>query len=765
MATALALWCALLAALIYRRERFGGLTIGVVGAGSLLIALAAAGPEWNRPTTRWAAVMVDVSPSTRTAGYRDAEGLARRIHELLGETPYRVTYFADGPVEAAPASGGRITDLPCERTVYPVPSGAAAVLLFSDCRFELPAQSAPVYVVDDVGLEDVGDAAVSSLEVRGGEARVGTSNGGAARGMTLHGLGGTIAATAPSGPGVVSRRVAPGANVISAELAPGDAWPENDALSAVAPPGEVRERWWVSGSVAAPAGWRAVTPGQLPTEAAAYLAASVVALANVSAADLSEGQTRGLAQYVRDAGGALMILGGDRAFGAGGYMGTRLEALSPLASSPPRPTTHWVILADSSGSMSASADAGGGDGGATRWAYAARAVAGVLPHLPPDDVVSVGSFAEGVNWWAESRPVREVAAAAALPPAGVEPHGPTNLQAALEAVARGRSAMPVELLVLSDLDARVDDADALAGLLRAGHVKLHVLAVGDGSGSGAVGKVARDTAGSVVTQLDPARWAASVREMLSASVPDGVRRDGVRVTFREAAAPAAGQEARPWNRVWMKAGATKLADANDGGETVPLAGSWNVGEGRVLAAAFGPGTAQLEMLTKGAEGNPRDPRFGVSWESGARVHVTVEAAEGNRYLNDLPVTVELVDVSHDGAGKADVRALEQTAPGRYEATFAAPRTPRLGVVRVDGKAVERAAVAGRYAPEFEAVGNDHAAMEELARRSGGRVVGPAEGKRLDIRWPAERVPLTSGVAFLGAAAVLGALFAMRKRVG
>ena len=83
-------------------------------------------------------------------------------------------------------------------------------------------------------------------------------------------------------------------------------------------------------------------------------------------------------------------------------------------------------------------------------------------------------------------------------------------------------------------------------------------------------------------------------------------------------------------------------------------------------------------------------------------------------------------------------------------------------MRVHSKAIQRFGVAGRYAPEFEAVGNDHAAMEELARRTGGRVISAGDNGRIDIQWPVERVGLESECAVAGAAILLGGLWRWRR---
>jgi len=192
-----------------------------------------------------------------------------------------------------------------------------------------------------------------------------------------------------------------------------------------------------------------------------------------------------------------------------------------------------------------------------------------------------------------------------------------------------------------------------------------------------------------------------------------------------------------------------------------MVASWNAGEGRVVAAVFGPGPRGVEAMAKLVERKPRDPRFRVTWEAGAKVHVIVDAVEEGKFLNDVKVGVELLDQGSSGAS-AEVTALTQTGPGKYEAWVDAPRSPRLATVRAEGRVLERFEVAGRYAAEFEAVGNDHAAMEELAQRSGGRVIGVGEDQEIKIEWPGERVPLSAEFGIAGAGLLLGALWRWRR---
>ena len=732
---------ALLAAAIVavRRPTVPAVTACAAMIGLVLAALGAGGLTWQRARPQPVVVMVDLSPSTRIAEYRDRSVLERRIRELLGATPYRLQYFSEENLPTDPGTP-HLADVPADHTNYSPPA-AAAVLLFSDCRFALPEQSPPTYVVIDPGLEDTDDASIADLDVRGSEVAVAVNNAGGPRRLVLTGTVAGGPSTAPIGPTVVTRPLAPRATKVLAELSPGDPWPENDLLSAAVPPAQEHERWWV-GSSTAGMDWRQMTPDQLPDDPAAYLAPAVIMLENVPISDLSDVQQQRLRQYVHDLGGGLVILGGDRAFGAGGYAGSLLDTLSPLASAPPEPTNHWVVLVDASGSMAAEA------AGATRWKFVTDAAAGLLPHLPPQDIVSVGSFAEKIEWWVSARPVKE-ARSVAIPPAEAYPHGPTNLQPALEAVASGAGGkLPVQLLVLSDFDAQLTNTSALADLLKSRHVRLHPLAIGDGTALPAVRNLAAATGGTSISQSDPVKWARTAREMARAAGARPLQTEPAEVTFAGDAAAIGSWTAPAWNHVWLKESATSLANANLNGQALALSARWNAGDGQVLAVAFGMPPGRLDPLVRLVARPPRDPRFRVSWDTGPRLRASVDAVNGTQYLNGLRVSLELADAC--GEGSLVSHPVPQTAPGRYELEVPAPRSPGVASVRAEGQVIGRVAIAGRYAPEFDAVGNDHAAMQELARRTGGQVIPSSRSMPLEIRWPRQSFSLASLLAAAGA---------------
>jgi len=722
---------------LVRRPRIPGSAAWLGTAGLLCLVLAAGQPRLHLPARGKLAVMVDLSPSTRTASFRRAQEMFRRLHELIGDIPYQLFGFAADtrPLDRA----GPWAEMPAEQTFFsPVP--ANAIVLFSDARFDLPQSSPPVYVIADVGLEDVADAAVNRLQIRGDTLVAGMSNSGPPRTATLAGVRGPTIMPVGSGRLALSAPLAAQTGSASVDLNPGDAWPENDAMEIRRSPPLAAQLWWI-GANSPNSGWRKFSPEQLPHDPAEFLAPSVIVLDNIAAAHLGDPAIDRIVQYVRDLGGSLLIMGGDRAFGVGEYPGTALEVLSPLSSSPPAASTRWILLVDSSGSMNG-----------PLWQSASRAVVGLLPSLPPQDTVAIGQFAAQVRWWSLDKTAAETAKLS-LPPPDAQPGGPTNLEAALTSVAAAAPAgLPCQLLLLSDCDASNDEPGKLIQLLATKKVHLQVLTLGHGSGLGIINRVAQASGGRVIEQLDPNQWVESLRRLMQTAMPPRWMQEPVTVQFINEAAFLGARQIPAWDRAWLKQDAQLWGKSPSGA----MAAFWRVGSGCVAAIAFTPTDDVAEALARRIAQPPRDPRFSTQWDQGPTLRVTVDALDKDQYLNDLRLAVEIADDS--GMQSHEVA---QTAPGRYELSLPAPRQPAIVTLRDERRVIDRIAVAGRYAQEFDALGNDHDAMRLLADRTGGTVIWPGDHRPIDFHWPRRQASLTSWLSAAGAACIAAALLRAR----
>jgi hypothetical protein len=162
----------------------------------------------------------------------------------------------------------------------------------------------------------------------------------------------------------------------------------------------------------------------------------------------------------------------------------------------------------------------------------------------------------------------------------------------------------------------------------------------------------------------------------------------------------------------------------------------------------------------------------VTHDAGRELRVTLDAIDSRAgsggggsgggaggYMNNLVPRVEL---SADATRSSDAVAMPQIAPGRYEAVMPAPSRPTFVTVRLSGgRVIDRFAVPSRYPPEFEAIGNDHTAMDALAHASGGAVIEPSQTRPIDFRWPTRAVSLTAYLAAAGAALIIAGLVRWR----
>src|SRR5262245_25949135 len=105
--------------LLLLRARLGRGPAGCFALASALVALAAAGLYATRQHEGEIVVMVDLSPSTRSADYRDPATLNAQLAQLLPGRRPRLIAFAREQTNLPSAS--RFFDLPADKTVFASP--------------------------------------------------------------------------------------------------------------------------------------------------------------------------------------------------------------------------------------------------------------------------------------------------------------------------------------------------------------------------------------------------------------------------------------------------------------------------------------------------------------------------------------------------------------------------------------------------------------------------------------------------------------------
>jgi hypothetical protein len=655
---------------------------------ALLLAIAAAGaPRLERRVLPRLAVLVDVSPSTRTGAWREPAWLEAFIQSLAAKAEPSLYAFAAEPVPVALEDyTGAEQQAPTTRMA--LPDGYDAYLILTDGRLELIDHGATATLAIDEALLAPSDAAVTGLRIDGDRILT-TAQWRGQGGPTLSlEAGGVRQAWRES---VLLHLPVDADRPTVARVVEGDPWPENNQLRLGHATFEYGRRLWFGGGAAGTFEPLAV----LPPSADALAGASILVLANIPAGDVSPAAQRALRDYVMNLGGTLVLLGGDRAFAAGGYAGTLLEALSPLSSLPPAPQARWVLLADASGSMAQPA------GTQTRFERAAAALSSVLPALPPESEVEIGGFAAGMTWWSRGG-TAEAASRQHYPPPGATSGGPTNLAAVLRSLAGEGQAgdLPTQVIAITDAEVPLNDAAGLAEALRGAGIILNVVNVGGGAEGAALAELVEATGGRFVSAADPIDWGEAARRVAQAAIGEPVTTGRASVRFTGPLEAVGGLTLEQWNLTWPKQETTMLAVADAvPGTLPPAAATWQVGLGRVVALGFETPTEAAVAIADAFESAADGSGALVEWHDGTDLVIRIHAPDGT----------SAVAVRRGGADVPAQRVAAQT----WEVRIAPPREPEVTSVVVDGRVTERRATAGRYSVEFDL---ERLSLEDLRAR-------------------------------------------------
>lgn len=468
----------------------------------------------------------------------------------------------------------------------------------------------------------------------------------------------------------------------------------------------------------------------------------LVILDNVSGFDMSLDKMEQLERYVRDAGGGLVKLGGDRSYSAGGYYDTPVERLLPVTMDIETevriPSLAVTFVIDKSGSMSSQAE------GEEKLGLAKVAALSAIEVLNPLDRVAVLSFDAGYEWSVpptEAGNRQTIAETLRVLGAG----GSTDLYRALEEAYRGTRAQDAKLrhlIVLSDgLSRGESDYTGLSRRIHADGITISTVAFGQDADLALMANIAAEGQGRFYHTEDPRNI-----PRIFTSETLVVSRD---LLVEEPFAPVAGypgemlegfdSDAFPplagFQRTWPKAAAQVLLHAGEGD---PLLAVWRYGLGRSVAftsdlsgrwgrhwvawpefARFAAQMARWTMRHRGPE--TLTPAFG--WD-GARAQVSVDALDGGeRFINHLDLRATVLGPR----GESRAVALPQVAPGRYRGDFAARPGERY-YVNLEGRAGEREVgpetfgVALPYSAEYAGHGADLALLREVATAAGGRLL-------------------------------------------
>jgi len=476
-----------------------------------------------------------------------------------------------------------------------------------------------------------------------------------------------------------------------------------------------------------------ITPEELPDRPGRLLDYDVLIVSNVPATALSEPQVAAIDRYVHDYAGGLVVVGGNRAFTAGDYGGTRLEAILPVEtyvrSDKQKPSLAMVLVLDRSGSMQGAPIE-----------LARQAARQAIARLEPEDQVGILAFEDRVHWIVPLEPFTDAENVSNRIDTIVAGGG-TNLYPAMDQAylaLRDVTADLRHMIVLSDGVSHPGDFDALAQRAAQDGITMSTVGVGNEASKAFLEKIADLASGHAYFCSDPAEVPRIFELDVMAAGKHGITEE-----------PFQPIQVRP-GRMFSGFDLTTVPPllgyvdtrAKGGSQLLlaspaedPILVWWRYGRGAAMAftsdihsrwaaawhrwAGFGPFWARLVRQVMRHDLAPRfDP---VIRRSGKRAEVILDAVDlQRRWLNSAEVVfrVERPD------GRSEQGTCHLIEPGRYAAEIS---TERMGdyhlefTIRVAGEPVHtiRRGFVVDYSEELRIQPPNVGLLRRIAEQTGG----------------------------------------------
>ncbi len=510
-------------------------------------------------------------------------------------------------------------------------------------------------------------------------------------------------------------------------------------------------------------GMTAEVVDEVPTDEA-LLDFDGVVLVNVPAPAAEQAER--LRAYVEELGRALVVVGGDQAYGLGDYDGSALEELLPVRSNPQdqvrRLPVAEVLVVDTSGSMGQCHCGGPEDnfefieGGVDKTDITKAGAALAIDALDERDRVGVLAFSTGLNWTLPLGP-KPSPEAAQQALSRLRPEGDTSIAPALYEAMRALEGAEEDIrhivLFTDGWDPNEFGLLPVAREIADAGITLSVLGTGEGTGE-TLKRMAEVGGG----RFYPGRDLEQVPEVFAEETRAVVRELAQEGSFLPALAAAspvtAGLASAPPLRGYVAATPKSAASvALEVGPGDPLLATWQRGLGRVTAwtsdatTRWGADWVTWEGFTEFwgrvlrdtlPSDRERPPEVDVD---GGVLRVGFDA--------EAPGDAAAVARVRGPGGDSTALTLQRVGPDRFEGEVRVdePGAYWVSVGVESGMGLHAAGSAGAvvsYPPEFAYREADPALAADLAGLTGGRVDPAAEdafdpvpslGRARWVLWP------------------------------
>jgi uncharacterized membrane protein len=509
-----------------------------------------------------------------------------------------------------------------------------------------------------------------------------------------------------------------------------------------------------------------VIPEGMPSDLAGLADYDSIVLVDVPRIRLTDQAMAALQVYVRDLGRGLVMVGGPRSYGAGGYTDTPLEETLPVdmgvRDRQKQPDVALVVVIDKSGSMDAchcnsfnGGMAGGGAGiaGVRKVDIGKEAILRAASALTAQDELGVVAFDQEAHWVIQTAPLgglQDIQARIA----GIQPNGQTNIFAGLDQAVQSlekATATRRHIILLTDGWSTSGQYDAILKQMKADGITLSTVGAGGGANP-FLEQLAKQGGGRFYAAANPA------------SIPDIFLKETQQVSGQQiveepffpiqtSSSPILRDITGGFPKLLGYNGTTAKPAAQTvlvTGRDDPLLAQWQYGLGRSIAWTS-DSTGRWARNWVGWQGFSKFFSQLVGWtfpgEESGGIEASFADRGGRTYLR-------VNSVNSDGSGRdfysttvaligpdlaASTVNLSQVAPGVYEAPVANLESGAYAVRVTQTKPGETplGRTLGLVAPtaaEYRLLGANQPLLAAIRAATGGRaVVTPADAWVHDLR--------------------------------